>query len=322
MTGVRGGRMARCFLLAALGLVSLFRTVYGAGASPAASVESRDFETKSLPPAFHPPKEFAEGYKLFKAGGAYLPEGMIVQSVLIAGQGRLGVTKEATEQLRTALEQTYSSIAADPLLGKIPSALPYCLSDERPKRGHYFACYPPKFNADAPVIVFLHGYGGNFLFYTYLLKEEFPDAVILVPSWSASWHDGTQQYLDDMYSDVQRRKSFTVRKPRLMAISAGGPAGFRLYNQQPERFSNLVSIASAPARATVPELKADLKILMLNGKKDAGFPIAAIESVAAQLSKRLPQFRFHVLDADHFFLLSERKETFRVVKEFWGKDGA
>ena len=142
----------------------------------------------------------------------------------------------------------YDQIAADAVLKNVPSALPYCLSDQRPTQGHYFACYPPKIADDTPVIVFLHGFGGNFLFYAYLLKEAFPDTVILLPSWGGSWRDGTLQYLDDMAADVKRRKSLDVQRPCLMAISAGGPAGFRLYNERPDRFSGYVALASAPSR--------------------------------------------------------------------------
>jgi hypothetical protein len=283
------------------------------------TVESCNFPTQSLPPAFRPPKQFAEGYKLFKAGGALVPEDVTVKAVILAGNSRLGLTTEQTKRLSADMDRVYSRISADALFKNVPSALPYCLADTRPAQGHYFAYYPPKVADDTPVIVFLHGFGGNFLFYAHLLKEEFPDAVILLPSWGASWHDGTLQYLDDLYADVKRRKSLTVRRPCLMAISAGGPAGFRLYNQRPDGFSCCVAIASAPSQAIVPQLKSDLKILMVNGKQDSRFPLAAVQSITTQLAQRLPHFRLHVLDGDHFFLLAKREETFRVIKEFLDK---
>jgi pimeloyl-ACP methyl ester carboxylesterase len=289
---------------------------------PVGSVESCEFPTQSLPPPFRVPKQYADSYKLFQAGGAFLPEEITVKSAILMGDARMGLAPEATKRLSAGLDQLYRGIAADPLFKNINSALPYCLGDKRPSHGHYFAYYPQKLAADTPVIVFLHGYGGNFLFYTYLLKEEFPEAAILLPSRSGSWHDGTMQYLDDMCKDVKRRKSLAVRRPSLMAISAGGPAGFRLYHEQPNRFSSFVSIASAPSRAIVPKLEKDLTILMVNGKKDAGFPIAGVQSIAESLAERLPNFRMHVVDGDHFFLLSHREETFRVIKAFLKNESA
>jgi predicted esterase len=290
------------------------------GSHAVGKVESCTFPTRSLPPPFRVPKRFADGYQLFQAGGNLLPEETMVKSVVLLGTSQIGLTAKETQGLYANLDQVYGNIAADALFKNVHSALPYCLSDKRPSEGHYFAYYPEKPTDDTPVIVFLHGFGGNFLFYTYLLKEEFPKAVVLLPSWSGSWQDGTMQYLDDMYKDVKRKRSLSIRKPSLMAISAGGPAGFRLYNEHPDRFFCFVSIASAPRLASVPALKRNLKILMVNGKQDSGFRIAHVQSIASKLAERLPQFEFHALDGDHFFLLSKREETFRVIKAFLGKE--
>jgi len=280
------------------------------------TVESCSFATQSLPPPFRVGKPFAEGHWLFQAAGPFVPEQITVKSVVLLGSSRIGLNRESADRLYGNLDQVYRDISKDPLLQKIPSALPYCLADRRPAQGHYFAYYPTTIAENTPVIVFLHGFGGNFLFYTHLLKEEFPDAVILVPSWSGSWYDGTMQYLEDMYQDVRRRMPVSIGRPWLMAISAGGPAGFRLYQERPQSFSCLVSIASAPPRAVVPKLRNDSEIFMINGKDDLGFRIAAVESIAAQLSARLPRFRLHVVDGDHYFLLSHREETFREIKAF------
>ena len=262
------------------------------------------------------PKQFADGYKLFQAGGALLPEQVTVKSVVLMGRSETGRPKDFTRawtKCTAAFRQTRSSRTL------ALSCRTACPTSGR-ARGHYFAYYPEKVTDQTPAIVFLHGFGGNFLFYTYLLKEEFPKAVVLVPSWGASWGDGTMQYLDDMYKDVKRRKSFSVRKPCLMAISAGGPAGFRLYNAKPDRFACYVSLASAPALKIVPELKDNLKILMINGKQDSGFKVTYVESLASKMAERLPHFQLHVVDGDHFFLLSKREETFRIIKKFVEKE--
>ena len=305
--------------LAAVSLLAFLAGQAISGPQAVGKVKSCDFPTQSLPPPFRVPKQFVEGYKLFRAGGAYVPERIAVKSVVLMGNSQIGLTPKETQGLYASLDRVYDSISSDALFQNVTSALPYCLADTRPSHGHYFAYYPEKLTDDTQVIVFLHGFGGNFLFYTYLLKEEFPNAVVLLPSWSGSWHDGTMQYLDDMYKDVLQKKSFSIRKPCLMAISAGGPAGFRLYNAQPDRFSSYVSIASAPSTIIVPALKENLKILMVNGRQDSGFRIARVQSIASKLAERLPYFQSHVLDGDHFFLLSKREETFRVIKAFLGE---
>jgi predicted esterase len=307
-------------LVAAILLLAAWSSQALGAPHAAGKVESCSFPTQSLPPPFHPPKRFAQGYKLFQAGEGFLPEETVVKGVVLMGGSQVGLTAKEASGLSANLDQVYGRIASDTLFKSIPSALPFCLADKRHSHGHYFAYYPEKAGDDTQVIVFLHGFGGNFLFYTYLLKEEFPHAIILLPSWGASWQDGTMQYLDDMYKDVKRRKSLSIRKPWLMAISAGGPAGFRLYNENPDRFACLVSLASAPPGASVAALKVNLRILMVNGKQDSGFRIAQVRTVASKLSKRLSHFQFHELDGDHFFLLSQRAETFRVVKAFFANE--
>jgi pimeloyl-ACP methyl ester carboxylesterase len=268
------------------------------------------------------PKQFAEGYKLFQAGGAFLPERMTVEGVILMGSSQIGLSAKETQGLRASLDEVYNRISSDALFTNISSALPYCLADKRPTHGHYFAYFPQKVTDATHVIVFLHGFGGNFLFYMYVLKEEFRDAVVLVPSWDSSWHDGTMQYLDDMYKDVKLKRPVSIHKPYLMAISAGGPAGFRLYNEKPDRFSCYVSIASAPSFGVVPVLKDNLKILMLNGRQDSGFRIARVQPIASKLAERLPHFQFHVVDGDHFFFLSKREDTFRIIKAFLQKEAS
>ncbi len=282
-------------------------------------IESCNFATRSLPPAFQASKSFADGYKVFQATAGVLPEGMIVKGVVAMGQPQIGLTAKETQGLYANLDRVYASISVDPLFRDVRSVLPDCLSDKRATQGHYFAYYPPKISDDTQVVVFLHGFGGNFLFYTYLLKEEFPKAVILVPSFGASWRDGTMRYLDDMYKDVKQKHSLAIRKPCLMAISAGGPAGFWIYNQHPDRFSCLVSLASAPSPGVVPTLKADERILMINGRNDSGFPIAKVQLTADKIAERLPHFQFQIVEGDHFFLLSKRDETFKTLRAFFGK---
>jgi pimeloyl-ACP methyl ester carboxylesterase len=143
----------------------------------------------------------------------------------------------------------------------------------------------------------------------------------VLPSWGASWYDGTAQYLDDMQKDLLRRRRITLGKPWLMGISAGGPKGFQLYDAQPQRFAGYVSVASTPPLVLVRKMKPELRILMLNGKLDKGFRPEHAQWVADQLSPRLPHFQLHLIDADHFLMLSKREETFRAIKDFMQKEG-
>ena len=307
-------------LFAAAAMITSSSGEAGQASNTGGTIESCNFATRSLPPGFKASKSFADGYKLFQASAGVLPEGMIVKGVVSMGQPQIGLTAKESQGLYANLDRVYASISADPLFREIRSVLPYCLAEKPPAQGHYFAYYPPKIGDDTQVIVFLHGFGGNFLFYMYLLKEEFPKAVILLPSFGASWRDGTMQYLDDMYKDVKRRHALDIRKACLLAISAGGPAGFWIYNQHPNRFSCLVSLASAPSPGVVPARKRGPENPHDQRRDDSGFRISKVQSTADKIAARLQHFEFHVVEGDHFFLLSKREETFKTIKAFLLKE--
>jgi pimeloyl-ACP methyl ester carboxylesterase len=276
-------------------------------------IESVFFKTVTPPPAFIPPKSLAPMYKIFKTINSQENECGTV-AIAITASYSLGV-KLKQEQMGNLLKHintAYKEIASDPEFKGIKSALPYCFSDNKHSKGHCFIYLPGKITDQTKSIIFLHGYGGNFLFYLWVLKEIFPDSIILTPSWSSSWKTGKMNYLKNMVSEIQKQFSIKIRKPLLIAISAGGPTGFRIYNNNPNHFSGYVSIASSPNASTAKKLKKDLKILMLNSKQDKRFPI---EKVKARLSQS-PTFKFVEIDGDHFFFLTQRNKCGKIIKDF------
>jgi len=166
-------------------------------------------------------------------------------------------------------------------------------------------------------IVFLHGFGGNLMLYTWLLKEEFPNALILAPSWGASWYNGSMSYIEDMLRNAERRTGAIINSPLLVGISAAGPAGFRIYNANPTAFCGYVCLASAPNSASITNLLKSLRILMINGTTDDMAPIAEVRSRAALARTCVPSLETKELPADHFFLLTRRAETCALIRNFW-----
>ena len=54
----------------------------------------------------------------------------------------------------------------------------------------------------------------------------------------------------------------------------------------------------------------------MNGRANSRFALPAVETGAQHLASRLPDFRFRVVDGDHFFLLSKQEETLGMINEF------
>jgi poly(3-hydroxybutyrate) depolymerase len=223
--------------------------------------------------------------------------------------------------LTLLMTRVYAKVNADAAFRATPSALPYCFSTTKPTAGHYFLYRPEKIPVNPTCIVFLHGYGGNFQFYTWVFKEEFPDAVILAPSWSASWAGGSAPYVADMLADAERRLGVRLEKPWLSAVSAGGRGGFRVYNERPDAFAGYICLASLPGTSVARRLRRDLNILMINGTADRMVPIVMARKQAELAKQRLPTLATAEIDGNHFFLLSKRAETFSTMKAFMKTTG-
>jgi predicted esterase len=295
-------------------ILALF-IVCAAHVAPGA-VESARFKTAVPPPACRLPNPVKGSEKLFRFGLQTLPEGLLVVGALVLGSGDLGLSANQSTNLTPLVADVYSKIYADPAFANVPSALPYCFSPTKPTSGHYFLYRPEKMPANPTCIVFLHGYGGNFQFYTWVLKQEFPDAVILTPSWGISWHRGSTTYLKEMLADAERRTGVRFDKPWLMGISAGGRGGFNIYNQMPSQFRGYVCIANAPETRVARSLRNDLRILMLNGTQDEMVPLHIARQQAQLAKRRVPTLSYQEINGNHFFLLSDRQSTFGAIREF------
>ncbi len=306
--------MNRPLTLAALLL--LFCSSAAAGATTSPRVESIRFEASVTAPVYVVPRALRKNVPLFQAGLRTLPEGLLVVGALVVGGGELGLSPKQAADLSSLTTDVYTKISTDAAFRKTPSALPYCFSTKKQTEGHYFLYRPEKIAREPVCIVFLHGYGGNFQFYMWVLKEEFPEAIILAPSWGVSWANGSATYLKEMLADAERRLGIDLGKPWLMAISAGGRGGFRIYNETPTAFSGYVCLAAVPGASVVRDLRPDLKILMLNGTTDAMVPIAIARKQAEAAKRKLPTLRSQEIAGNHFFLLSQREKTFGTIRAF------
>ena len=284
------------------------------------SVESVRFKTAVTPPACRISDSQRPIENLFRAGLRTLPEGLLVVGALAVGSSDLGLSTSQSTNLTPLVSEAYSSIYADGAFSNTPSALPYCFSTTKPTSGHYFLYRPDTIPEDPTCIVFLHGYGGNFQFYTWVLKQEFPNAVILTPSWGISWHRGSTTYLKEMLADAESRIGVRLPKPWLMGISAGGRGGFLMYNQMSDRFRGYVCIANAPETAVARSLRGGLRILMLNGTDDDMVPLRIARQQMELAKRRVPTLRYQEIRGNHFFLLSDRERTFGAIREFM-RDG-
>jgi predicted esterase len=138
--------------------------------------------------------------------------------------------------------------------------------------GHYYLRHIPK----APVLVFLHGYGGNLLFNIWAMMKALPGWTLIHPSWGLDWWlaetGDKMRYLQDLAKDFAERTGEPLRQPWLAGLSDGGMAAFELASAQPQHYSGLISLASSPNTDT-HSFPAGYPIFMINGTEDDRFPM-------------------------------------------------
>ena len=230
--------------------------------------------------------------------------------------------------LVTLFETAYGSIARDPGFEDVRSSMPWCLAGVGVDKGDGFVFIPASRMSDqsgkdpAPAIVFLHGYGGSLLWNLWALKESFPDYAIVMPSGGIAWADQdptvVHQYLTAMIDEVQSRHAIRLDTPWLVALSQGGPTGFRLASARPEAFRGFVGIATAPEAPETLATTPGFPILMVNGDKDERVGIATAVNGFTRLKDCGANIQLKTLaEADHFFFLSQPETTEHVIRAFF-----
>jgi len=281
------------------------------------------FETKAPPPAFTPPEDIRAFYSRFRSMISTEPkEWLLVKLGLEFGltHGRLQAEqREAIEPLLMAL---YRDIEADPDWEGVPSSLEFCFDDRPDGRGQYVAVVPEGADADSPVVVFLHGFGGLFQSQVELISRHLPEAVILAPAYRESWREGSPQYVDDMLADADERLGFELKRPVLVGLSDGGQAAFRIVTKRPLTYRGMASVAMTPRGSLVREMPKDLPVLMINGTQDQRVNIEHARLRAKALSRRLVSFALVEIEADHFLLLTHANQSFALLREFMGLEPA
>src|SRR5688500_14684884 len=234
-------------LHAATVLLCLAGTICAARAqttAPAPRVESVSLKTSHPMPVMRVREQFEPVRRLIERSAGHVSEGPLLVSALTLNQQQFGIMPEQLRVLTAGFNDVYARIATDPAFANVPSALADAISADANRKAHYFLYRPSRVTDETPVIVFLHGFGGNFQFYTYLLKEAFPDRVIIAPSCGIAWPVEGVPLLDEVLDDAARRLGVRLSRPWLLAISAGGPAGFAAYATAPQRYHGFVCLVS------------------------------------------------------------------------------
>lgn len=305
----------RC-LLAVL-LIWLPAVIATADDTPATrTISVNAFKTSSPPPAFVPPRDLRGLYSRFRPDQRSKKEGVLVEIGLQFGITHGRITKDQEKTLSETLGKLYDEIEADPAWKGIDSCLPFCYDEKPDGNGQYVMIVPDGADAKSPVVVFLHGFGGNFQSQIELVSRHLPEAIVLAPSWRKTWREGSGDYVEDMLADAKQKLGHDLRKPTLIGLSDGGQAAFRIVGTHRKTYARMASLAMSPRHSLVGKVPDWMPVLMINGQADDRVAIASARIRAESLSQRLAAFTFVELPGDHFFMALDPAATFAPIRKF------
>ncbi|MDP6379732.1 MAG: hypothetical protein QF662_00175, partial [Phycisphaerae bacterium] len=160
-----------------------------------------------------------------------MPSERTMVASAITGVGAAGVKMPHGDvaSLRKGIAKDYRDLDDDPRFGSIISHLPRTLGwGEATSGKHYYLYVAPgaEKHRDAPLVIFLHGFGGNFKIYPWWLKSwaDRNGWVVVYPTFGMGrWEKpGGAEVVRKVYGDVKGRIPGIDKRPVIfMGLSQG-----------------------------------------------------------------------------------------------------
>jgi pimeloyl-ACP methyl ester carboxylesterase len=255
------------------------------------------------PPGKLPPRQ-EEFLPAFRLSLVTLPESAIV-GIALSQSGLLGLSAGQSETLLPLAAERYRLMATSAEYARAPSQLFYCFAETKPTTGSANVYLPDRPSKDSPVIVFLHGSGGSFLWYQHWLSETFPEAIVIAPAYGWGPVDIPVRYLTEAVIATSTRLGFPLQVPTLMGLSAGGLGGCRAYVLEPASFRRLICLGAFPPSDTLRRFPPGGEVHFVAGAKEAFVGSGQLGASVRKIRETVPRCGVFVIpQAYHFFLLT------------------
>ncbi len=241
-------------------------------------------------------------------------------------------TNEQAAVLRPATAAIYAEIEQDPHFSELGSAMGWAYNEPigRPfDVGHYYLYLPQQAQQDdapLPAIVFLHGSGGNFLAYSWILAKvaEQEGFIVVAPSFGfGNWlREGGSTAARRALADAQTKANIDPERIYLMGLSNGGLGVSVVGNEAAEEFAGLIFVS--PVMAThITDSPAFLEqwrgrpVLIISGETDDRVPAAYVRQRIAHLEAGGVALTSHIYPAQDHFLFFYAEEQLRADLVAW-----
>ncbi len=239
------------------------------------------------------------------------------------------LTSEQSQRALTLTLRHYRQMRKNPDFRQLGSVLHLgykeIITGNREK-GHYYLYVPViKNQSPRPVIVFLHGAGGNFKVYTHILSKLSDQLgfVIIAPSFGYTGYWDTQtgeEGILEAIDDAANQVALDRRNIYLAGLSNGGLGVSRMASKFPGDFAGLVYISPVIVREELFSEWRGRPILIVTGALDRRIPVASIRSTATFWRKFGVDVTLKIDPlADHFLIFTRTNELLTDIKD-WLRD--
>jgi predicted esterase len=252
----------------------------------------------------------------FRVALKFAPESNIV-ALALSQPAFLGLTAADAAKLQTLCAERYRLIEQDQAFSSAPSSLAYCFSHETPTNGLALVYRPKRSDPNTPCLVYLHGYGGSFLWDQHVLAEAFPDHIIISPAYGISSATVSVAYVSECLAAAARQLGHRLATPTLIGLSAGGFGACRVYVKAPQMFSRVVVLASYPPSDTLFQFTRAMSAYFLAGAREPYVQSGEFTRNLNSIRPRIGKLEYEILrDADHYFLLAQKDKTISTLQRW------
>jgi len=260
--------------------------------------------------------------------GAFLPEiDQIHLGYAVAMAFDPFFTRKQRRDLAAMTDTMYAEISADPEFTAVGSALPSIyreLSFGEFRDGHYFHYIPASVDRSkpGPALVFLHGSGGNFKAYAWLLSKMADELgiTIIAPSFGmGNWEkQGGYEAITRAIADAGKHASIDPDQIHLMGLSNGGKGLCLAESADGPKFRSLIFLSAVWHSRTRPEEFAarlqPRRVLILSGGSDDRVPWEYVSGYAEKLKASGLDVTSHRFEGeDHFLFFRQRAEVLKSL---------
>jgi pimeloyl-ACP methyl ester carboxylesterase len=240
-------------------------------------------------------------------------------------------TRKQAKMLSGLTASIYAELEADPAFHALGSVMPEAYDElwGLPfDRGHYYLYIPPRLDRSVPqpVLVFLHGSGGNFKAYTWLLSKVADELgmILIAPSYGmGNWQEpDTSRVVQAALEDAAKVVSLDTKNVHLMGLSNGGLGVSQAGRNLGESLRSLTFLSPVFDSYCIssPDFSkrwSGRPILVVSGGKDDRVPIDDVTADVETMTQAGARVTFRsVEDADHFMLFSHRTHVVRTITDW------